>query len=221
MDLFPSFNAENYNNKYAERAGKAKDAVQNFVTERGKASPEIKAATAELNESFISTGKAVQNATDETRAAAQTAFDAAKAKLTGFLRGEVEHNGIKLDGEESKALREAFVEAEQLSEQVTKPQSSMLGMVRTQHKGYAESFKQTVKEAKFWEGEKTAMQRGKGFARAGAVVGSAIAVGDALFRSKNSEGEDRSGSARLHEAVAGGAVGAAALFARPAAMALR
>ncbi len=69
-----------------------------------------------------------------------------------------------------------------------------------------------IKQNMALEGKTTA-QKGMVFARgAGTAVGIAMA-GDALFRGKTSDGEDRSGLARMGQFLVGGGIAAGSLIA--------
>lgn len=112
----------------------------------------------------------------------------------------------------SDGLKKSFAEAETAAAKVTDPASSYFGIVRTQKDGWTKAVKANGEKMKFWSSDIEGFAaRGKAFAHGSAVVGSVIGMGDAILRSKNSEGEDRSAMMRMAEFVVAGGVGAAML----------
>ena len=113
----------------------------------------------------------------------------------------------KVEVKVTDSLKTSFESAETAAAKVTDPASSMFGTVRTQKDGWAKAVKNNWQEVK----EFKPGTRGMAVARCGVVAGSAIAIGDALLRSKDSNGEDRSAAMRMAEFVVAGGVGTAAL----------
>lgn len=145
-----------------------------------------------------------------------TAFHEAEQKLqksvndlTSFRKGG-KIGELEVASEE---LKKAFAEAETAANKVISPTTGRLGIVSTQKDGFAAALKHNGEKMKFWsENLEGMMPRAKAFAHGGIVVGSVIGIGDAILRSKDSEGEDRSAVARVAEAVIAGGVGTAALI---------
>lgn len=130
-------------------------------------------------------------------------------KVAAFCRGE------KIEGIQhiaSPALTKAFTETEHAASKLIGKASNLFGVVRTQENGWSVALKNNAEKMNGFKAGLAPMERGKAFGRCGVVVGSAVALGDALFRSKDSNDEDRSGAFRVIEAVAAGAVGATALL---------
>lgn len=156
---------------------------------------------------------------------AKTAFDAAQKAMDGLKEqtvqffnggsykiGDVEHKA-------SEAVVKTYGEAVTAAKKVVGPATGAFGILRTQEKGFVAALKHNGEQMKFWSKGMTPTARGKAFAHGSAVVGSAVLLGDAIFRSKNAEGEDRSTAMRVLEAVGAGAVGTAALLGGKVAMA--
>lgn len=144
---------------------------------------------------------------------AEKDYASIKGKITAFFRSE------KVEGFEqtiSDGAKTAFAEAEEAVHSVTKPTLGWLGTVRTQKDGFTKALKQNGEKMQFWKEGMTVGERGKAFAHGGAAVGAVVGMGDAIFRSKNSEGEDRSALMRMAEFVVAGGVGAVALVGGPA-----
>lgn len=226
MDLFTKLDKSNLNSKYADRAGEAKLATGKFLKAHDAATGDVKTAAEELYQVAKEKHDAFHGLAATTpeadKLAAKTAAEEAKESLTSFLRGEKAHevagNKVQLTDEVGKELRDAFVEAESKATRVNKAQSSLFGTVRTQKDGFTTALKQNGEKMKFWSKDLEGVApRLKAFAHGSAVVGSVVGMGDALIRSKNSEGEDRSALVRLAEFVVAGGLGTVALIGGPAA----
>lgn len=229
MELFPKFDKSSLNPKFAERAQESHVATGKFLQAHLASTGDVRTAADELyavaKEKHDAFHALADTASETDRTAAKTAAEEAKEALTGFLRGEKSHkvgeNTVQLSGEAGKEvgkeLQEAFIEAERAHDNVRKPMASFVGTVRTQKEGFSKALKQNGEKMKFWSKDLEGfMPRAKAFAHGSAVVGSVVGMGDAVLRSKNSEGEDRSALARLAEFVVAGGVGTAALIGGPA-----
>ncbi|MFM9889796.1 MAG: hypothetical protein ACKVOE_03995 [Rickettsiales bacterium] len=142
---------------------------------------------------------------------AQKAVDGLKEQTVNFFKGgsykigDVEHKA-------SEAVVKTYGEAVAGAKKVVGPATGAFGIVRTQEKGFVEALKHNGEQMKFWSKGMTPTARGKAFAHGSAAVGSAVLLSDAILRSKNAEGEDRSTASRVLQAVAAGAIGTAALL---------
>ncbi len=220
MELFPKFDVNSLKPAYAERAKEAHVATGKFLAAEKVATGDVKEAARALydvaKEKHTALQALAKDATDEQRREATAAAEEAKEALTGFLRGDKAHKvgdtTVQLSDTVGKELRDAFVAAEKAHADVRKPMSSYFGIVRTQKDGWSKAVKANGEKMKFWSSDIEGFAaRGKAFAHGSAVVGSVIGMGDAILRSKNSEGEDRSAMMRMAEFVVAGGVGAALL----------
>lgn len=140
---------------------------------------------------------------------AKTEFIATQNKVAAFCRGE-QIEGIK--GTASDTFKKAFTEAEHAANKLVGKTSSFLGVGRTQENGWSKAFKKNTGEMNVFKSGISPLERAKAFGRGSVVAVGAAAMIDGVFRSKDSNDEDRSGAFRVFEAVAGGAVGATALL---------
>lgn len=226
MELFPKFDKASLNPKYAERAQAWSGARYNLLTAHKNSTGDVKTATDELytaaKEKHDAFHGLAETAPEAERNTAKAAAEDAQDALKSFLRGEKAHKvgevEVKLTDEVGKELRDAFIEAESAHASVSKPMASMFGTVRTQKEGFSKALKQNGEKMKFWSKDiEGYLPRAKAFAHGSAVVGSVVGMGDAVFRSKNSEGEDRSALLRMAEFVVAGGLGTVALIGGPAA----
>lgn len=226
FDEFSALHKIPFNDKFRELYNVASKANGEFLSARAAATGDVDLALKALNGEAVAKhdawAKLAKDASgyDEAKVAADKARDA----LKDFLRGKTEYalgdgKTVKLTDTVGKEVRDAFIGAEEASAKIVGPANGMFGALRTQKEGFTAALKQNGKNMNFWKEGLEFGQRAKAFAHGSAAVGSAVLVGDALFRGKNSDGEDRTASSRILEAVAGGLVGTAALLGGPAAMA--
>lgn len=157
----------------------------------------------------------------EDLAKAQEKLAEAQKQRHAFLSGDAVEVSIK-KGNAAKATKaevtvaksvsDAYKEAETAAAKVTRPAGGHFGMGMTQKGGWAAALKKNGDKMNVFKEGLSAGERGKAFGRASVVGVGAAAMIDAVFRSKDSNGEDRSGAFRIMEAVAGGAIGTAALL---------
>lgn len=226
MELFPKFEKASLTSKYAERAHASRSAAGKLLLAHQSATGDVKIAADELytaaKEKHDAFHGLAETAPEAERNTAKAAAEDAKDALKSFLRGEKAHKvgevEVKLTDEVGKELRDAFIEAESAHASVGKPMASMFGTVRTQKEGFSKALKQNGEKMKFWSKDLEGFApRAKAFAHGSAVVGSVVGMGDALLRSKNSDGEDRSALLRMAEFVVAGGLGTVALIGGPAA----
>lgn len=226
MELFPKFDKASLTSKYGERAHASSVASGKLLLAHQNATGDVRIAVDELygmakakHEAFHGLA---ETASEADRNSAKAAAEDAKDALKNFLRGEKAHKvgevEVKLTDEVGKDLRHAFIEAESAHASVSKPMASMFGTVRTQKEGFSKALKQNGEKMKFWSKDIEGFApRAKAFAHGSAVVGSVVGMGDALLRSKDSNGEDRSALMRMAEFVVAGGLGTVALIGGPAA----
>lgn len=128
-------------------------------------------------------------------------------EFANFLKG-AENAGVKV----TDALKTAFTEAEKATAKVVNTiNGKFTGALQSQ--GVKAAFNQNFDSIKNAFGKDVTMgQRGVGFAKVGGVGVAVVGMGDAIFRSKTKEGEDRSALVRLSEFVLSLAVGTFALL---------
>lgn len=222
LDLFPSFKALKdikFNDNYTTHLVNGNKHIEAFETALRERTATDKAVLDPLMETVKSQAE-ILKAEGKTKSELETAqveLRKAEEKIRSFLRGET------IEGVEAKVsddLKKAFVAAETETDKLVKSANSFFGgMVRTQKNGFVEALKKNTQHMKFYEKGLEAGERGLRFAHGSAVVGAAIGLGDAAFRSKTNEGEDRSGAMRVIEAVGAGMLGTAALLGGKAALA--
>ncbi len=141
---------------------------------------------------------------------AEQALQTATSNLSDFRQG-VKVKGIS--NVASDGYKKAVTEAEGAAKKIVEPVAGRLGIVKTQKNGFVAALKHNGKKMQFWsENLDGFAPRAKAFGHVALVAGAAVGLGDAIFRSKDSEGEDRSGVGRILEAVLAGGVGSAALL---------
>lgn len=239
FDKFKGIKAEDFRDSYKQPIADGQKDVAAFEkklaaeaakgTDQGKALTKlqggISTAEAELKSATASKAKDAAERVTKAKASLGEAHGALTEHLSGKGSVEIEVRKqvtpkataktpnpkaktvtTKVEVNANKTLQDAFGKAEASAAKVTDPASSIFGTARTQKDGWAKAVKGNWNEIKaFKEGT-----RGVAVARCGVVAGSAIAMGDALFRSKDSNGEDRSAAMRLAEFVVAGGVGTAA-----------
>lgn len=136
------------------------------------------------------------------------------ADRTAYFSGELVDvpNARALNIKAPDALTKSFAAAEEAAAKVTQPARSHFGIVKTQKGGLITAAKTNVDKMNVFKAGLQPMDRAKAFGRSSVLAGSAVLVGDALFRSKDSMGEDRSKVFRVCEAIVGGGVGLASLL---------
>lgn len=164
---------------------------------------------------------------------ASTALAEANRKLASYLKGE--KINIKIDGKQqslqlpgmekgaaaespekalSASVRKSYLNWEGSVKKAETALNDILGMAKANGwSGLGKTAQHHLNGMKFWE-EGVAQGRGGAIAfRGGAMIAAGGAITDALVRSRNSDGDERSVLTRGGELLAGLGIGAGALLA--------
>jgi hypothetical protein len=218
VDRYDALEGIPFNKKYTKLFNDAKAPIANFWEKLDVNEPVLDAITAKVDphldyleaNAVVKEGKLVmkEGASQESFDAAMKAVKQAETETIAYLKGG-KHKVGDVEHTVSEPLKKAFAEAEAASNKIVKPATSVFGMVRTQ--GWSEAVKGNYNKVVNGFKAEGYVPKGKAFAHSSLLVGSAVALGDAAFRSKTKDGEDRSASGRVIEAVCAGATGAFAV----------